>query len=265
MAGIEPAPFFLMREAYRPSILHHLMNSIFNDISKFVVNKKQQDYCELLRNKEKFDSSTRLANLPIEKINEQVQIDKMLEFVVKNESDFLYNTSRQQQIWEQQDTTSIDLVKISGLKTRHRNKMWHNDTVEPTIFYSKYSIITEWLEKFAEKHNAELGKTAIVRLQPGGIVYEHEDYGLYYYNRDRYHLVLSGNYIYKVHNQIIHAYPGLLFWFNNKLQHCTFNSTQDRISIVFDLKPKQDELKSFWGREQVEQQFLHDPDLRKNW
>lgn len=24
MVGIEPTPFFLMREAYRPSILHHL-------------------------------------------------------------------------------------------------------------------------------------------------------------------------------------------------------------------------------------------------
>jgi hypothetical protein len=180
--------------------------------------------------------------------------NQQLDFNI-DEADWNVNTNRQAHLYEQQYTQSIPLVDIvleNNLKSPKDS--WHSTTTQKTPFYEKYSAVTDWLEQFATQHNAELCKAAIVKLKPGGVVYDHEDYGGYYIDKDRYHLTIAGDYFFLVEqDHFIKAKPGTLFWFDNKFKHMAFNNTNtDRISVIFDIKPNNlQNLKSKAGREHM--------------
>jgi hypothetical protein len=100
--------------------------------------------------------------------------------------------------------------------------------------------IMKWLRDFAIKEGGgTLARAMIIRLKPKEQVYKHHDMGLYYFLRDRYHLVLrsQGSRI-KVdgHESIWHA--GEVHWFNNKMDHESFNDSDEyRTHVIFDVLP----------------------------
>jgi len=63
------------------------------------------------------------------------------------------------------------------------------------------------------------------------------DGGEYYKTRHRYHLAITGSYLYTVEDQRKQVNPGTLMWFNNKRVHSSYNnSAEDRISVIFDVE-----------------------------
>ena len=102
-----------------------------------------------------------------------------------------------------------------------------------TPLYDKYKNV----HKFWERHNIkETGRAGFFRLKPGDKVLRHIDKGLYYQNKDRYHLSLQGVYLYQVGNQEFYVAPGTFFWFNNKIPHGAVNvSDVDRYTLVWDV------------------------------
>lgn len=110
-----------------------------------------------------------------------------------------------------------------------------------TEFYSMFPSLTSFLENFAKRINGKLSRINIVALKPGGRVYPHVDAGIYYKNRNRYHLVLqspNGSRMLCGGEQSIWR-EGELWWFNNKLEHEAFNEskTEERIHVIFDVRP----------------------------
>ena len=102
-----------------------------------------------------------------------------------------------------------------------------------TALYDKYKNV----QKFWERHNiTQTGRAAFFRLKPGNSVGTHIDRGLYYKEKDRYHLSLQGTYLYTVGNQQMYVAPGTFFWFNNKIPHGAINvGDVDRYTLVWDV------------------------------
>ena len=111
-----------------------------------------------------------------------------------------------------------------------------------TIDCVKYYPIFRFLHKIIKKNNGTLYSSSIIYLPKNKSVKKHKD-GIrnnilisnYYTDKDRYHLVLSGQYQYNVNNISKIYKKGDLWWFNNKLQHSA-KAITDRIVLVFDIK-----------------------------
>lgn len=147
---------------------------------------------------------------------------------------WLFDTGRQDNIVVQQHTQNITLVNgiIEGEFTH--DKFNDSQLYAKTALYDKFPKITSILHKVFP-HG--LSRIMIVKLLPGKEVLPHIDHGAYYRARNRFHLVLQGEYEYEVGDEKIVAKPGMLFRFNNQLMHRAVNLTAgDRISIIFDVE-----------------------------
>ena len=109
----------------------------------------------------------------------------------------------------------------------------NSDLVKPLETFYKYVEVRQLFHDY--KLNS-VSRAAFFKLPPGGKVPIHMDIGQYYETKDRYHLVIQGEYEYYVGDEMIIAKPGMFFWFNNKKGHGTVNTGNvDRITLVFDV------------------------------
>ena len=90
---------------------------------------------------------------------------------------------------------------------------------------------------FINEFGGELARVGFYKLIPKRGVLEHIDSGIYYEDKDRFHLVISGKYIYTTNRDNKEQYnEGDLWWFNNKVLHGSYNNgTIVKISLVFDV------------------------------
>jgi len=104
---------------------------------------------------------------------------------------------------------------------------------QQTPMYKKYTSVRKFLKGFGIK---EISRAAFFRLKVGHGVARHIDVGNYYKTRDRFHLSLSGTYLYEVDGEEHVIEPGTFFWFDNKKYHSALNiGDVDRVSFVFDV------------------------------
>ena len=102
-----------------------------------------------------------------------------------------------------------------------------------TPLYDKYKKVQEF---WKENNITRTGRAAFFRLRPGGKVNSHIDKGLYYQDKDRYHLSLQGEYLYRVGDEEMLVKPGTFFWFYNKIPHSAINVGEvDRYTLVWDV------------------------------
>lgn len=126
------------------------------------------------------------------------------------------------------------LPLVLGVETKNTN-INDSNIEKKTPAYYKFPYLLNWLrEKGCEKFN----RAGFFKLEPYpyGKVLPHVEKGLYYQNKDRYHLSLSSVYEYTVEDEVKIIEPGTFFWFENKLEHSSVNLTEEeRISFVFDI------------------------------
>lgn len=80
-----------------------------------------------------------------------------------------------------------------------------------------------------------LERCGFLSLPVGKSVGRHVDVGNYYLTRNRYHLSVQGTYRYTCGDEEAIIEPGMLFWFDNDLEHSAENiGTDVRITFVFD-------------------------------
>jgi quercetin dioxygenase-like cupin family protein len=90
---------------------------------------------------------------------------------------------------------------------------------------------------FINEYQGEIGRVMLYNLPPKLSVGEHSDKGIYFKDKDRFHVVISGKYIYTTNRNNKEQYnEGDLWWFNNKVLHKSYNNgTIVKISLVFDV------------------------------
>ena len=107
------------------------------------------------------------------------------------------------------------------------------DRTKKTQLFDKYHLVHKF---WIDNNIFEVGRAAFFRLKPGDMVTEHIDRGSYYQDKDRYHLSLQGEYLYRVGDEEMVVKPGTFFWFNNKLPHSAKNvGDVDRYTLVWDV------------------------------
>lgn len=115
----------------------------------------------------------------------------------------------------------------------HGSTAKNSEMQRKTPMWNKYTELTKFLKLYGIE---ETSRAAFFRLYPGDSVGRHIDDGNYYLKRDRYHLSLSGTYLYSVGDEERQILPGTFFWFDNKKYHWAKNNgNEDRLSFVFDL------------------------------
>lgn len=133
-----------------------------------------------------------------------------------------------------------DAIPIRGLVKSKINgrKHWNVHESRYTTISKKFPIAVDSLKYYAKNIKGSLGRAKIVRLNPGGCVYEHVDRGEYYKIRNRYHLVLQsapGVYL-RSGDEEVEMKDGELWWFDNKQMHSAYNGASiPRIHLIFDL------------------------------
>jgi quercetin dioxygenase-like cupin family protein len=131
------------------------------------------------------------------------------------------------------DTNPYGFLPLIMAKVRRGEDPHDVDRQGRTQLYQKYTSV----QKFWKEWNIEeTGRAAFFRLKPGNRVHSHIDRGLYYQDKDRYHLSLAGTYEYTVGEEKMIVEPGTFFWFYNKIPHSAINVGEvDRVSLVFDV------------------------------
>ena len=151
------------------------------------------------------------------------------------------DTSRQRKIRVQRETRNIFLRSAKKpLPPGARNA---NDVHEssPTPSSRMFPQTLNYCESVARELNGQLGRVALVALQPRSRVYPHVDVGEYYRIRDRLHLVLrsaEGSPL-SAEEETIVMREGELWAFDNKTMHSAENSSDiPRVHLIFDVLPK---------------------------
>jgi mannose-6-phosphate isomerase-like protein (cupin superfamily) len=102
-----------------------------------------------------------------------------------------------------------------------------------TPLFTKYFEMIRWLR---DQEIKVTSRAAFFKLKPGDEVGRHIDIGSYYLTRDRFHLSISGRYLYECDGEEHIIEPGTFFWFDNKKYHSAVNiGTVDRLTFVFDV------------------------------
>ena len=165
-------------------------------------------------------------------ITKDIDVSAIAKEINSQPENWLLDTKRQTNLYEQVNTEIINLVKswsptpLADPRDNHQYK--------PTKLYDLYP---ETMQAVGRYFPAGLSRVAIVKLKPGKQVFPHIDSGEYYKIRHRYHLAITGSYLYIVEEQRKQINPGTLFWFNNKRVHASYNNTsEDRISVIFDVE-----------------------------
>jgi len=169
----------------------------------------------------------------IKTISETVDVSKIVDELNMHPEHWLVDTRRQLFLSVQMHTETINLVvgyetnpKITDIRNSH--------SYRPGPLYEYYPETIKMLKTFFP---VGLSRIAIVKLKSSKLVLPHIDLGTYYKVRDRYHLVISGSYLYQVEEESKQVTAGTLFWFDNKKVHSALNnSSEDRISVIFDVE-----------------------------
>lgn len=168
------------------------------------------------------------------KLREGINVLPMLKEVAMQWDDFHLETGRQDTIECQSETMSINLVKAQASLSKNIND---THATEESEWYSRYPKVREFINWFEQTYGGMIFRIAIVHLPPQGKVHPHIDFGEYYRDKDRFHLVLSGYYDMIVNEERQLFSAGDLWWFDNKQMHDVENvSEMPRIAIIFDTK-----------------------------
>lgn len=165
-------------------------------------------------------------------ITRDIDVSAIAEEINSQPENWLLDTKRQTNLYEQVNTETINLVKSWSPTplADHRDNHQYKQT-------KLYDLYPETLRAVHRYFPAGVSRVAIVKLLPGKQVFPHIDHGEYYKIRHRYHLAIAGSYLYTVEQQRKQINPGTLFWFNNKQVHASYNNTpEDRISVIFDVE-----------------------------
>ncbi len=188
---------------------------------------------------DEINNSERGNSLNHFKVADNVNVLPMLKEVALQWFDFSWDTGRQDTIPEQRMTKTIYLRRAK-LKTTDIHE--DVDTTRDTATYIRYPKVREFMEWFEKEYGGEVYRVLIVYLPKDGVVDPHIDYGKYYANKDRFHLVLSGYYEnivavptqYEDTDRELYS-AGELWWFDNKKTHYVENKSEiPRIAIIFD-------------------------------
>jgi quercetin dioxygenase-like cupin family protein len=182
-------------------------------------------------------SLRRLHSLPptmnIVKLETDLNTIPLLEEVLVNPQDWDVDTSREDGTPEQKQTKSIHLIK----GVQEQDKAYRDSNlVYPTGLLEKYTMAQNFLSWFKSKYGGRIARVLYVKLPAKKVVFRHYDAGEYYKDKDRFHLVLCGNYNYEVDGDTDTFRQGDLVWFDNKKPHSSSNSKDmERISLIFDV------------------------------
>ncbi|QDT07029.1 Aspartyl/Asparaginyl beta-hydroxylase [Rubripirellula lacrimiformis] len=175
----------------------------------------------------------------VQRVEDNVFTDSMLEEVHANHLLWLRNTSRQEKIRCQRDTQTIFIrtakkpvpVEVESSDVRASN--W-------TRMSKQFPVLSQWAEEFAVRVGGDLGRVFLVRLKPKGRVYKHVDQGSYYECRDRYHLLLQcdGESQLVCGDTSCRVAAGEVWWLNNSVAYEETNTGSDwRIHVIIDVLP----------------------------
>jgi hypothetical protein len=165
-------------------------------------------------------------------ITRDIDVSAIVKEINSQPENWLLDTKRQDRLYEQTNTETINLVKAWSPTplADHRN----NHQYKPTNLYDLYPETMKAVNRYFP---AGISRVAIVKLKPGKQVFPHVDDGEYYKARHRYHLAITGSYLYTVEDDRRQINPGTLMWFNNKRVHSSYNNTaEDRVSVIFDVE-----------------------------
>ena len=126
--------------------------------------------------------------------------------------------------------------KLQVLSSEHSSYLCRSQ------IYSHFPKTISYINSIAKKkENSIVQRISIAILSPHGNVLPHEDSGVYYKPRDRYHIVVkskNGSKFFSGDEEQIFK-EGEVWWFANKETHSVLNlSDVNRIHIIFDLLPK---------------------------
>lgn len=163
-----------------------------------------------------------------------VGIECMLADIEKRPQLWTWDTRRQEKVAVQKESISIPLRVGIPENNVHINH-WQESKDSP--LYRYFPACRGFLEAFTGHYGGTLARAAIIKLPLGKQVYPHIDEGTYYSKRDRFHLILSGQYRYIVENEEHIFKEGELWWFDNQKVHWSQTiGDKDRIAIIFDVK-----------------------------
>ena len=172
-----------------------------------------------------------------ERIDQHVDIQPLLDEIASIKDAWALASGRQNKVTVQRESNSVPLRGIAKSKTLGRRSQDVHES-RATKISRKFPVAVAWLEDFAQRQQAQLGRAKIVRLPPGAHAYPHVDRGEYYEVRDRYHLVLKsleGSPLRSADETALMR-EAELWWFDNKQFHEAWNtSEEDRIHLIFDL------------------------------
>ena len=107
--------------------------------------------------------------------------------------------------------------------------------VRPTKIFKKYNHTSSFLGWFKDVHKCKIARVRYAKLDKGDSVPGHIDTGSYYANKNRFHLVIKGKYLYTVGGETKEYKEGEIWWFDNKKTHGTYNhGEEDSIRLIFD-------------------------------
>lgn len=161
-----------------------------------------------------------------------------------------WSSIRSQEIPVQRNTKNIELrgavlpkEKLEGLGKLEKVMLLADveDHELRAATYPYFQKTYAFIESFADSIGGQLTRAMIVTLAPETQVYPHEDVGLYYKTKDRYHIpIRTKGSLNKCGDEYQVYQEGELWWFDNKKTHEAFNnSNEERIHIIFDILPKE--------------------------
>lgn len=172
-----------------------------------------------------------------------MDVSTLRKEVMDNYDDFYIDVQRQTQVIGGDTSYHAETLNYRlarGLPDGAHN-VFNSDLIEKTEFYAKRPECVAFLNKFTKTYGGEVHRIIMVLLPAGKQVYPHPDGGSYYLGKDRFHIVLSGNYDMTLQDgdtevtQTMSA--GELWFFDNKKVHKSKNTgAEDRIAMIFDVK-----------------------------
>lgn len=160
-------------------------------------------------------------------------VTDMQQEVLDNYADFDVDTRRQNEVAYHAQTKSYRLTQgVLG----DAKDIFHTEGLEKTNFYDARPKCVEFLNQFVSMYGGEVHRVSLVLLPPKAEVTPHIDAGTYYENKDRFHIVIQGEYVVQVRTDTQKFIQGELWFFDNKQAHSTRNnSNTNRIAMIFDV------------------------------
>jgi mannose-6-phosphate isomerase-like protein (cupin superfamily) len=189
-----------------------------------------------------------LDNIDVKSLYDE--IDMSLWHGVHLSSDFAgnwANTSKQLLLgWTKHGNYNEPFSLYDGVIPKDLHDMLVDDFL-PTKLYFKHPNLHKFFLWFTKTYGGKIARAVYYTTPPKYSVKKHRDAlpdgqetrfekRALHENKDRFHLVVSGEYVYTVHDEIECFRKGELWWFNNKMYHSSFNHGKiTKINLVFDV------------------------------